>query len=428
MLLIYSHKITPRLSYVFKQVCIRILGIPVSFTDKVEEFITHDSLKLSYTHKALGNELHLRSSEILFDRGITDLDIQVKSWQDSVGFFPTSKESMLPYDIFGAAFYLLSRYEELLPHVKKVADHYPAEESLAFKHDFLKTPVIDQWAFYFLEALKARFPDYAYSGRQSSLQPIIEVEKAFNYFKVGFMRSLGGFIRDFSRLRLGKMLIRFQTVLRFRKDPYDTFSWLINVKKSTAIRFVVLFQLGDYSTFTKNIRSTKNTFRSLIKMVADYCTVGLLASKESRDSTAQLQQEKKRLERIINRPLDAVKTVDHALTLPENYLQFIEIEARRDFTMGYLHHAGFRAGTCTPFQYFDITTNATTPLLIYPLALRTDHLRLNQKSTTLDRSLITGLKNSVEAVGGCFVMSFTNVDFAHYEWRELFKDLVHDEL
>jgi len=44
MLLVYTHKITPRLNYIFKQICTRILGFLVFFTTKVEVFIAHDLL------------------------------------------------------------------------------------------------------------------------------------------------------------------------------------------------------------------------------------------------------------------------------------------------------------------------------------------------------------------------------------------------
>ena len=41
MLLVYTHKITPRLKYTFKHICKRILGLEVSFTSKIEDFIAH---------------------------------------------------------------------------------------------------------------------------------------------------------------------------------------------------------------------------------------------------------------------------------------------------------------------------------------------------------------------------------------------------
>ena len=71
MLLVYTHKITPRLNYVFKHICTRVLNIPVSFTSKIEEFIAHDSLKMSYCGQQLGNEFHVKSHQILFEQGLS---------------------------------------------------------------------------------------------------------------------------------------------------------------------------------------------------------------------------------------------------------------------------------------------------------------------------------------------------------------------
>ena len=100
MLLVYSHKITPRLKYTFKQICTRILGVPVSFTSKVEDFIAHGSLKMSYTIQPLGNEFHVRSHKILFEQGLSDIDINVSDWDKTKCFFVNGEKSDLPYDIF----------------------------------------------------------------------------------------------------------------------------------------------------------------------------------------------------------------------------------------------------------------------------------------------------------------------------------------
>ena len=54
MILVYTHKITPRIRYIFKHILTRTLLIPVDFTSKVEEFVAHNGSKLSYTKTPLG--------------------------------------------------------------------------------------------------------------------------------------------------------------------------------------------------------------------------------------------------------------------------------------------------------------------------------------------------------------------------------------
>ena len=50
------------------------------------------------------------------------------------------------FDIFGAAFYLISRYEEYLPHTKDNHHRYLAYQSLAYQQHFLELPLVNIWA------------------------------------------------------------------------------------------------------------------------------------------------------------------------------------------------------------------------------------------------------------------------------------------
>ena len=55
MLLVYTHKITPRLNYIFKHYFVRILQIQVTFTTKVGEFVAHNGPKITYSKTPLGS-------------------------------------------------------------------------------------------------------------------------------------------------------------------------------------------------------------------------------------------------------------------------------------------------------------------------------------------------------------------------------------
>ncbi|WBX71886.1 DUF7033 domain-containing protein [Tenacibaculum retecalamus] len=143
MILIYTHKITPRVRYVFKHVFTRVLKIPINFTGKVEEFVAYNEPKFSYTNVALGKEFFVKSNELLFQQGIKNFEINVKKWDNLPCFFSTDEQSEIPFDIFAASFYLISRYEEYLPHVKDVHTRFMATESIAFKSGFLEKPIID---------------------------------------------------------------------------------------------------------------------------------------------------------------------------------------------------------------------------------------------------------------------------------------------
>ncbi|MDG1728762.1 MAG: polysaccharide deacetylase family protein [Algibacter sp.] len=411
MLLVYTHKISPRLNYVFKHICTRILGVKVSFTTKIEAFIAHDSLKMSYTKQQLGNEFFIKSHDILFEQGLSDIEINIHDWGNTKCFFYLGEKSAMPFDIFSASFYLLSRYEEYLPHVKDEYGRFTATESLAYKKGFLHQPVVDIWAYKFRDALQNQYPEFKFPKRTYQIKPIIDVPSPYQYKLKGIMRTLGGAIKDTSRLRLRSLYSRFTVLLGFRHDPFDTFKYLINRQKNTPFKFVFFFLIGDYSTYDKGVNPNKKKFVSLIKHVADYCRVGLKISYFALEDDVLLKKEKVRMEDILNTNLKASRQSFSKLNLPETYRNLIALEVQEDYTMGYTNHIGFRAGSCTPFLFYDLDYEVQTPLKIIPYHLM-DHALLKYKSLLDKRKILKEVIQEVKQVDGEFVPVFHNYTFS----------------
>jgi hypothetical protein len=411
MLLVYTHKITPRLTYTFKHICKRILGLDVKFTSKVEDFIAHDSLKMSYTKQPLSNEVFVRSNELLFEQGLSDLDINVQDWDNTKGFFAAGERSHLPFDIFAASFYLLSRYEEYMPHVKDEFGRFMAKQSLGYKNRFLNQPVVDIWAYKLRDALQVKFPDFVFKTRTYSIKPVIDVPMAFYFKQKGLLRTIGGTLNDIGRFKLKQLYQRYLVLMGFKRDPYDTFKWIIARQKQSEFKFMVLFLIGEYSTYDKNINTNKKQFISLIKSVADYCDVGIKASYFSLDNIKILKKEKQKMEAIINTDLKAVRNSFSKLNLPVSYRNLVELEIHQDFTMGYIDTLGFRAGTCTPFQFYDLDYEVQTPLQINPYHCL-DFALLKYQSELDKMEHLQKLIDEVKAVNGTFIPVFHNYTFS----------------
>lgn len=430
MLLVYTHKITPRLTYAFRHISSRILNVPVNFTTTVEEFIAHDSMKISYTKQALSSELFVRSHELLFEQGLSDLDIHVQDWGSTKCFFSTSEKSSLPFDIFAATFYLLSRYEEYLPHVKDKYGRFLATESLAFNEGFLHQPVVDIWAYKFKAILQEQFPDFEFPIKKFRIQPVIDVPVAYYFKEKGLLRTFGGAINDLFRLKLKQLYRRFQALAGFKRDPYDTFKWIVTKQKQNSNKFLVFFLIGEYSTYDKNININKKRFVSLIKYVADYCDVGLKVSYLALEDKEMLKTEKRKLEATTNFPLEASRHSFSKLNLPESYRNLIELEIKQDFTMGYINHIGFRAGTCTPFQFYDLDYEVQTPLQINPFQC-VDYALLKRHSLLDKKEDLQRIMREVKNVNGTFVPVFHNYAFSDMDrwkgFRELFRMVLESE-
>lgn len=422
MLLIYTKKVTPRIVYIFKHICTHVLGLEIKFTTKIEEFIAHQGMKFSYGKKRLGNELFIQNVGFLLEQGLNDHEIKPYPWEETKCFFAVSENSDLPFDIFSAAFYLLSRYEEYLPHVKDEFGRFPASESLAYKEGFLRQPVIDIWAYKLREVLCSRFPDLRSPPGKYKTVSIISVSRVFHYKNKGFLRSFAGLLKNLGNLELSMVSDRIKVLLRLKKDPYNVFDELINFIKTYKVNLIFMFQLSDFNAFDKNISHNRLNYRAIMKYVADYAQVGLRLGYFAIKEQEVLKKEKKRFENIIHGPLQNVINSKYNLMLPMHYVSLNELDIPNDHSMGYPETIGFRAGTGNSFLFYDINMEVTTPLTVHPYVFHSQVC----KNETLEevKSAIAGIITDLKRVNGTLRTIFKNRDFSEYSDHAFYYSLL----
>jgi hypothetical protein len=365
-LLIYVPKITPRINYTFRQICKGILGFDLKFTTKIETFIGYKGVKFSYTKQRLGNEVFIQSFGLLEQQGVNNIEIDITEWDGQAYFFKTSQQSDIPFDIFSASFYLLSRYEEYLPHVKNELGDFPFEESVGYKHNFLEKPVINIWMNVFYKVLNSKFDQLDSLNLKPGINLIIGIEKAFKYRGYGISRSLTGFITDIFRLKFREVFSRIKTWFVPGNDPYDVYDFLVNLKKNVPVEMLFMFQLGDYSIYTKNISYRKTLYKRLIKSMGDYSEIGLMVSHEAIDDSEVLSKEIKRFENIANHELKSVLIMDRSINFPKYYVNLENTTIKKDFSMGYHNAIGFRTGTFSSHLFYDLNLEQASPKEIHP--------------------------------------------------------------
>jgi len=429
MLLIYTPKINTRLTFVFKQFFTRILLINFEFTTQVNEFVAHNGPKMTYAKQPLGSEFFVQSKDLLYQQGVSDIEIKVSEWEETKCFFKVSEKSAVPFDIFAASFYLLSRYEEYLPHVNDIHERFSAEESLAYNNGFLDKPVVDIWAYKLLSLLKERFPEAKFKTKEFQFISTIDVDCAFAYKHKGIIRNTGGFLKDLSTFKFRNFWYRMLVLLKFRPDPFNTFEWLLKMKKRHNIDMIFFFLVSEYTTYDKNISINNTHFQSLIKGIADYVPVGLHPSYFTMRNEVKLKKEKKRLENIINTPITKSRQHFLRLELPETYQNLVDLEIFEDYTMGYAQQFGFRASTCTPFYFYDMEFEIQTPLKLIPFAVMDvtlkDYLQFSNRKTL---STILELAKEVKKVNGTFVTLMHNETFNKFgrfkNWQIIYEKMV----
>ena len=177
----------------------------------------------------------------MFEQGINDQDINIIPFHRTKSFFGVGGNSMFPFDVFAASFYLAARYEEYLPHKKDHFNRFDAEQSLAFNEDFLHQPVINIWVNELVVFLKGLYPDFTIPERKYKFITTIDVDNAYAYKEKGFVRTIMGYAKSLITLNFKDAKDRTKTLLGIQKDPYDTFDYQEKLIKDKNLTFNNIF-------------------------------------------------------------------------------------------------------------------------------------------------------------------------------------------
>lgn len=428
-LLIYTPRITGRNKYMFRLFFNELLGLKFSATTSEEEFKAYTGVKVSYAPHPIADELHIACRNLLFEAGISEQSIAVFTWNNHKAFFATGKASAIPFDLFSAGFYLVSRYEEYLPHIRDGLDRFDAHAALAYQNGFLEQPVINQWAKLLGEKLKERFPELQLTTTQYSFVPTIDIDNAYAYKLKGFMRTVGGYAKALLYGNFDDIRRRTAVLFGGNRDPYDTYDFQLEIQKKYKLQPLYFFLVGDYGKNDKNISTQSRVFRELIRHLADYAEVGVHPSFGSNTDPSRLNVEISRLKNILHK--DITKSRQHFLMLkfPDTYRHLIERDITDDYSMGYANEIGFRAGICTPFNFYDLDLEAETALRVHPFAIMDATLNLYMKlnpEEAVQRCL--SILESVKAVGGEFCILWHNETLSDEKqwsgWKVVYEKIV----
>ncbi|MGI8893370.1 MAG: polysaccharide deacetylase family protein [Bacteroidia bacterium] len=431
MLLVYTPSITSRLKYIFNLVINQLAGIDFTFTASKEDFINSTNPKINYSHHSFGDELFFEASGLLEEKGIVDksIDIEVFPWEDSIGFFKTKQPSALPFDVFSAAFYLVSRYEEYLPHIKDTHSRFTPNQSLAFNNNFLQKPVVNIWAKKIKTLIKNKFPEITSREHRYKFVSTVDIDNAFAYVEKGGLRTAGALARSLFFLNFSEFIERVKVISGIQDDPYDTYQFMLDLHKNYNIETIYFFLVGEYGENDKNVSIKSNRLQTLIKTLADYGKVGIHPSYGSSKDPVKLRRELNSLSKILKR--DVTKSRQHflRLNLPTTYRLLIDLDITEDYTMGYANDVGFRASICSPFRFYDLDMENETTLTIYPFAVMDATLLYYLKIKNTEAiNYIKPLVDEVKAVNGIFISLWHNESlsdkFPWTNWKHVYEEMV----
>ncbi len=411
-LLIYTAETTERLSYTFDFILGDLLGLEYTFTRDKELFLANAGPKFSYAAKPLGDELFFECATLLFETEIYLQPIDFINYENLVGFYIVSKRSDLPFDMFASSFSMLSRYNEYLIHKKDKYDRYRAGQSTNFMAGFLNKPMVNYYALKLKKLLAARFPELKFKQNKFEYIATFDVDMAYAYRGRGWKTNLRGFGRSLLVSNFREVINRYRVIFGNKKDPYDTFEYILATCKRYAVKTKFFFLVGNKSGLDKNISHTHEGFRHLIQEVASRSEIGIYLSFMSHISNDVMEEEIQRLEFITGVKIDSNRFNYLRFTMPASFISLNRIGITQDYSMGYATRSGFRAGTCSPFCFFNLLKNERTNLKLHPFAfMDTTLARYNKLGSRESLEKILLMMRWVKEVEGPFIGIWHNNSF-----------------
>lgn len=366
MLLVYLPYLTPRAEYIFKTLLPAVGVSSFSFTNDPEAFINFDGVRINYSDTQLtANELWIKPVDLLFEHNVWEQTTEVFTWDNLKAFYAT--EGDLPFDVFAASFYLITRYEEYLPHSLDMYGRYAHENSIAYKNQFLKQPLVNLWLQEVKEILQVKFPAVKFAVKPFRFLPTYDIDIAWTYKEKGFVRNAGGLVKSIINGNMDEAKERIRVLRQKQKDPFDVYDSLDHLHEQYSLSPVYFFLVAQQAKgYDKNISSTSPAFQQLIKRHSKKYEVGIHPSWQSGDDETTLGHEKQILEQITNTPVCKSRQHYIRMKLPDTYRQLLTAGITEDHSMGYGSINGFRASYTLPFKWFDLESNEATGLTIVP--------------------------------------------------------------
>ena len=335
-----------------------------------------------------------------------DSELPVLFGQGGLSLGPS--EARLEADVFAAAFFMLTRWEECVIPDRDAHGRFPARASLAARAGFLGTPIVDGWVQLLKGVLDAlgcpppRAPTFSMLHTHDIDEPVTF------WSSKDALRGAVSVIAKGGKLRQGLRYLGMASKLA--QDPLDTFEEMMTYSEQQGLR-ATFYALAEGRSRHDVSYSLAHPYvvRILERIRVRGHALGLHAGYDTLDDPSALRAQRDCLERHWGAPI--VESRQHYLRFnaPLTWRHLEEAGVAVDSTCGYVDHEGFRCGTGTPYPVFDVLARRPVRVIERPIIV-------SDATLSLYRNL--PLEAALE--------SFRSLDRAARRWGSGFTTLIHN--
>ena len=428
-IIIFSDIVNNRLTYVLDVIFKHVLMVDYSILNKKEFTQIKDAVKINYSSEKIESTIQIIPHQIISENTIEKYVPKVV-YQDGVPyFFKTSSVNEFQYDLFACVFFMVSRYEEYLNSDLDIHGRFKAENSLAFKHDFLEHPVVHYWVKKLQNSIETNHPNYQFPTKKYKYINSIDIDVAYSYKGKSKALLFISFFKNILQINTQEIKNKFSYFVKSSKDPFDTYEIFRDLSEKYKKPNLFFIQIGNYGTYDKNLHYKSSEFNKLIKRLQQKNTIGLHPSYHSNYNQESLGVEKERLEGILKENITKSRQHFLKLSFPKTYENLITQGIKDDYTLGFASRVGFRAGICNPYPFFNLKTNEQTSLILHPFQIMDG--TLNSYMNLTPEQAIAKSKEIIKktkAVEGTFISLWHNSSLSEQNewknWKSVYTELV----
>jgi hypothetical protein len=416
-LYVYTEILTARFTYIINEICVRRLGASIVMVEEVAA-IPQQSPCIWYANTIPTiNAVHIKPAGLLHNNGL---------FLGQYHFLPNNIFDITQRDILSDAFFLLSRFEEYVPHNKDVYGNYLYTESVLYKHQLLQQPIIEIWVQTLQEALQQLFTNWVWYNSMFKKVLTVDVDIAYAYKGRTIWRNILATTKDILTANIKNIAARKNVLAGNMPDPFDTYHDIYTEAKHWQ-ETILFFPVGSNSVKDRHIAITHPIMQSLFQRMPQHIMVGLhptISSGHTQEGISnalqQLQQQYKQ------QPVVTSRQHYLKMQLPETYMHLNAAGLLHDYTMGYNHVNGFRAGTCKPFVWYNLLKDKAYNVTLHPLTVM-DAVYIYNQQVTINHAIneAKALLAITQKYNGEFVMVFHNNHiYKQHSWYALWKAFI----
>ncbi len=370
-----------------------------------------------------------------------DLDFQkrISAYSSSS---PT--DLVLPIDIFGSAFFMLSRYEEAVKKERDEHGRFPATASLAYQEGFLDRPIVNEYVEILWVCMKKLWPGLKRKKRKFQMQVSCDVDHVYQEgikAPLRQLRHIGGdlFCRKSPRMAFESAINYFISKTgNYSFDPnFSALEWIMDVNEKAGNRVLFNFKAGKtHPIYDTDYSLDESIVRKLLRRIYERGhKIGFHPSYNTYNDKEQFCREADNLRRV----LDEEGIREDCLGGRQHYLRWeTPITARLweaagldyDSTLAFADHAGFRSGVCYEYPLYDLHERRMLRVKERPLVVMEGTLLGNcymNLSMQEGETFIKNIRKTIEIFAGNFELLWHNSNLIDDISLKIYKQIILDK-